>query len=992
MKKLLILGNVALAAAMMSTARADINQPDATGYFERGVAMFNDRNYNGCIDQLLQMRQLNASALESEEALYYMAMATQYCGDDEAIDLLRDFCLRYPQSPRYQDVLMSQGDYFFTRGNYGEALSIYDTVAPRALTDSRADDLTYRRAYSLMMLGQLDQANRLFDSLATTKAYGNAATFYKGYIAYCKHDYTTARQLLNATRQDVEPGTAAPYYLAQIEFLDGNYSKAADMARKALAANPGEDFTPELNRIAGESLYNLGRPVEAIPYLQRYVDSSDQPRPTACYILGVSEYEAARYGRAIEVLQRATVGEDVTAQSAYLYLGQCYVKTGDTNAAILAFDKSYKMGFDDKTSETALYNYIAARTDGGRMPFAKSAQLLEEFLNRYPGSSHAAEVSESLVSGYLASDNYQAALDAIDRVKKPTARLLQQRQQVLVALGANEYSTGQTEQALRHFVDAIDQRGGSATVARQARLWAANCRYDLGNYDDAADDYLAFLNSAPADDVNRPCCYYNLGYTRMAQQRWADAYKDFARVMDNTDLDKRLRTDALNRAADCLYAQHQFGEASKLYLRAYDMLPAEGDYPLYRQAEMFGYNRDYNSRLKTLDKMMRQFPNSALVPDALLAKAESHTLLGQPDKAIATYQQLVTDYPSTAQGRAAALSLAVTRLNTGDRSGAIEAYRDVIANYPTSPQARVALDDLKELYAANGQLAEYVNFVNSVPELPGIDVSQLEETAFTAAESKYTDSDDASLLRAYIEQYPTGSNMPKALLMLAEDAEESGNTPQAVAYASRLVAEYPDCDQAEEALLIKADGEAAQGKGETAYATYATLVDRASTAQMLNDALVGQMTTAVELGRYADLIGITDRLLATSAAGSERSQVMFYRALALDRTGHADRAREIWSQLAAEPSTLQGSKSAVYLIESLVADKRYDEAAKQANAFIDAGSPHNYWYARGFIAYSDALRGQGKEFEANEYLKALQTNYPGTEADIFQMIETRLSK
>ena len=41
-------------------------------------------------------------------------------------------------------------------------------------------------------------------------------------------------------------------------------------------------------------------------------------------------------------------------------------------------------------------------------------------------------------------------------------------------------------------------------------------------------------------------------------------------------------------------------------------------------------------------------------------------------------------------------------------------------------------------------------------------------------------------------------------------------------------------------------------------------------------------------------------------------------------------------------------------------------------------------------SYSDILRKQGKDFEANEYLKSLQSNYPGTEADIFQMIEQRL--
>lgn len=47
--------------------------------------------------------------------------------------------------------------------------------------------------------------------------------------------------------------------------------------------------------------------------------------------------------------------------------------------------------------------------------------------------------------------------------------------------------------------------------------------------------------------------------------------------------------------------------------------------------------------------------------------------------------------------------------------------------------------------------------------------------------------------------------------------------------------------------------------------------------------------------------------------------------------------------------------------------------------------------ARGFILLSDVYARQGKTFEAREYLNALRANYPGTESDIFDMIDTRLA-
>ena len=63
-----------------------------------------------------------------------------------------------------------------------------------------------------------------------------------------------------------------------------------------------------------------------------------------------------------------------------------------------------------------------------------------------------------------------------------------------------------------------------------------------------------------------------------------------------------------------------------------------------------------------------------------------------------------------------------------------------------------------------------------------------------------------------------------------------------------------------------------------------------------------------------------------------------------------------------------------------------------AESLINSHPPHAYWLARTYILYSDILRAQGMDFEADEYLKVLRANYPGTENDIFLMIDKRLPK
>ena len=148
----------------------------------------------------------------------------------------------------------------------------------------------------------------------------------------------------------------------------------------------------------------------------------------------------------------------------------------------------------------------------------------------------------------------------------------------------------------------------------------------------------------------------------------------------------------------------------------------------------------------------------------------------------------------------------------------------------------------------------------------------------------------------------------------------------------------------------------------------------------------------MDLGKYDEAVKAADKLLATTAANStaDISDATFTRAMANERLGTYDAAYSDWSSLAGNLSELNGAKSAYYMAQSLYDRGLTAKARTAADALISSDTPHSYWLARGFVLYSDILRSEGNEFEANEYLKSLRSNYPGTEADIFQMIDTRL--
>jgi TolA-binding protein len=992
MKKKLIVQAVVTATAICASAQ--INSTTADGYMLRGEKMYTDNNYAGCIDQLSHIDRSALSDDEREQVDWLLAQSAYHTIGVDAVNHFRLYLAQYPYSIRREEAKMRIGDCLY-RSNYAEALKAYNHVDPDCLTGDLRETLAYRTAYCYMQLGQYDEATRRFEALSSNKTYGNASRFYLGYIAYNQGDYAKAKQLFKTVNTDTEPGNMADYYLAQIYFIDGDYNKALQTSRRLLMRSDIEpEFTAEANHIAGESLYQLNNTAEAIPYLRKYVAATETPARSALYILGLSEYRNGEYSEAVKSLQPVTEGDDAMAQSAYLYIGQALYRQGDNDAALLAFDKSLRMKYDTDVEAAAFYNYAVAKSEGGKIPFGSSVSTFEEFLRRFPDSKYAPDVEEYIVTGYLTDNNYGKALSAINEMKSPTEKVLKAKQHILYTLGARNLAAGNASDAVNYLKQARTLSQYDATTAAETELVLGEALYRTGNYSDAATALNNYLTSGNTNADNVAVARYDLGYTRMAQKQYDNAATNFKSLIANPgSLDNDVIADAYNRLGDCCYYTSDFSKAAEYYDKSYSLNPAAGDYSLFQKGVMKGYTRNHKAKIEDLKKLQVEYPASTLIPDALLEMTESYIQLGDNASAIKTYRQLVSQYPNTEQGRKGYLQMALTLINNGQKSEAVAAYKEIISRYPTSDEASQAADALKRIYAAEGTLDQYASFINGIENAPKLDVSEAEQLTYDAAEKSYVTEGSTTLMKKYLQQYPEGTHAVYALNYLMQDAANKGNTSEADSYATQLIDRYPDNRLTENALIVKANNLYAAGKGELALETWKRLERQSSSSQNTNTARVGIMRVARDLGDYSTVIEAADALLASSTLGSEdKNEATFSRALALDNTGKTAEARKLWKSIADNTDDLYGAKSAYYYSESLYNAKDYTNAQKSVETFINSGTPHSYWLARGFILLSDIYTAKGQSFEAREYLEALRENYPGKESDIFMMIDSRLNK
>lgn len=982
----------AATAVAILGSNAQINSPASDGYLARAAGMYANENYIGCLDQLTMIDPASLTGQDAVLAEFYRAAATVHTDKTYAATLLSEFLAGNQSSWLRDAAMLAYGDCFYG-SDYARALEIYSEVIPEGLTPALADDLLFRMGYSNLKLGQYSEAEDYFDMLAGSKEYAAASGFYKGYIAYCNGDYSTAERILSNVDTSTPPGNMADFYLSQMYYRRGDYKRALKTADAILAGHDiSDDFIAEAYRIAGESEFELGNDEASVKLLDNYMSMTDAPMPSALYILGLDAYNNGEYEKAAEYMQPVTLGNDAMAQSAYLYLGLSCLRLDDYTAAAMAFNRALSLSYDKDVQETAYYNYAVASMQGGKVPFANTVTIFSDFLRLYPDSRYAPDVQEYVISSYLTDNNYDAALASINKMKNPSAETLAAKQRVLYALGNRALAEGSYKNALDYLSEASHLGSGNRTIDNEVALSFGETLYRNGKYADAQTQVQNYLRRSSASSDNYPVALYDMGYILYARKKYADGATYFSKMLASPGLlSGNVIADAYNRLGDCRLNLKQYGMAEEAYGQAYDTAPVSGDYPLFQKGLIQGYRRDHRQKIETMQILQKRFPASALIPDALLETTESYLQLGDNASALKVYRELVNKYPNTVQGRQGYLQMALTLLNTGDRSGAIKAYKEVISRYPTSDEGAQAIEQMKRIASEDGNLREFMAFVNSVEGAPVINETEVEQISFETAEKAYLTKNSTSKLEEFAEEYPDSKLRPRALAYLIEGLMANGDTEGAYEYATALVSQYPDNSLSQQALVTKAGIEEAQGKGNLALDTWQHLARVASSPQLLLQARMGILRNARLSGDHNLVIETADAVTSTAGVGDDNlTEARFSRGLALMRKGNVNKARKELEAIASNTSNLYGLQSAYYLGESYFDAKDYAEAEHWAQSVANADTQHQYWQARGFILLSDIYAANGDKFKARQYLEAVRDYYKGTEKDIFDMINQRL--
>jgi TolA-binding protein len=875
------------------------------------------------------------SAADAETAALQQALAAARRDEPGSEALLKGFIETYPSSLHAAEARLELATLHLLHGETATALDEFEQMDARELPADMQHLLFFRKGQALLESGRYAEARPYYTALAQSgdDDYQTEVSYYLAYLDYQQGNYDEALTRFAALPFSEKYAATTPYYITQILFRQGKWTDAERQAQRLLGA--GQCTTEqhaELSRIAGECLLQQGETAAAMPHLATYLSETAaegvQPIASSAYNYGVLAAAAGNNTAAVEALSRAASAGQTTDPATAC---RAYLLLGQTYLD-MGQELNARMAFER-----------AAKQGGDSAAQEAAAYNYAVMVHQSQCSPFDEEITvfEDFLNTYPQSQYADKAGEYLTEI----------------------YLTTRNYEAALASMDRIKQPTASLRVARQRLLYQLGVqRYVNGSLADARQTFTdaIALGSLHAESFAeshfwRGECYYAEGAYAKAE---AD-YRKFNTLKPSVEA-SHLAAGQYNLGY-ALFKQAKYKNAITPFAD-YTSRPSERGTATYADAmtrlgDCYYYTRNF-SRAEEYYAAATGCAEATAADYALFQQAFMAGLQKKYTTKLQGLEQLVNRYPQSEWVDDALLERGKTYLLQGDKEEAIKAFREVVTGYATKPCAPEAGLQLALVYYNSGRTADAIKAYKEV-----------------------------------VANYPGSSEALTALEDLKNIYVEQGQVSDYAAYVATLDGKVQLSAAEQDSLTyVSATRLVAQGKTAEALATYRELATRTDDARYRRRAWEGSLRTAATLGNDAQVVSSATELCADATLPTAlRQEALLMRAKAYLNQGNTTEAASDLQTAAADMRSVYGAE-AKYLLAQLYFDhKQIDDAETVVMELINSGTPHQHWLARGFILLADVSLSRGDNFQAQQYLLSLQSNYTG-DAEIDALIADRLAK
>lgn len=956
----------------VSTAQESMVYTSENSEFQEALSLYHNKQYQAAQAIFNSVSRTTDNKEIKADSDYYGASAAIRLNQLGADALMEDFVENNPTSTKKNQAFLNVADYYFEAGKYPYALKWYKKVVVNALPKSELERFYFNQGYVYYASGKTKDAQQNLNRVVNSETYGSQATYYLGYIEYQNDNYEGASERFDQiTDQDVLKEKLS-YYQADLNFKLGNFDKAIVLAKAQLPKSDRQEIS-ELNKIIGESYFNLAQYENAIPYLQAYKGKRGKWSNTDYYLLGYSFYQQKEFDNAIQQFNKIISGQTAVAQNAYYHLAECYLKLNKKQEALNAFKNASEMEFSPEIKEDALLNYARLSYEIGN-GYENVPSVLLRFINQYPKHASANEIQSLLVDSYITSRDFKGALTLLDENKKYASKSTYQ--QVAYYRGVELYLEGSFDAAIAAFSKAVDE-SAIATITGKSLFWRGEAYYALQQYANALSDYLKFETTKISGVDENQMVHYSIGYAYFKITEYANAIAYFKKYLAFNTGNKNAQNDAYLRLGDSYFVSSQYWPAIEAYDAALALNGLEQDYATFQKALSFGFVNRGQKKLATLESFSATFPKSTLNDDVLFELGNTYVKNNEPAQGVQAYTRLITQYPGSSFVPKALLRQGLVAYNANDNEGALAKFKTVVRDFANTQEAIQAVATAKLVYVDLGRVNEYADWVKDL-DFVSVSDTELDNATFEAAEKQYLEGNTKQAILGYsnyVKRFSNGLHILKAHFNLAQLQFAAGEKTEALPHYEYIIAK-PRNEYSEQALTRVCEWYLANTNYTTAIPYLQRLEMEAEIPQNKIYAQSNLMQGYFQLNDYAKVKQYAAKVLATPSIDDRiKSDAHVMQARAAIKTTDEDTAKKAYANVEKFATGITAAE-ALYFNAYFNTDAGAFEASnKSVQRLAKEYAAYKEWGGKGLVLMAKNFDGLGDAFQATYILESVKDNF-----------------
>jgi TolA-binding protein len=982
MRAMVICGVMLLAMMPVVNAQQTVFY-DEPGYtFKLAVELFEKEKYAAAKELFIKVIDEipDRQSLTRADAEYYAGVSAFELKHPDAESRLTGFIASQPGHALVPSAWYCLGKLYYDRKSYKKATDAFNRVDPAILSQRQRDEYYFAAGYSWFETGNYSKAKQAFKNLKERDTkFRSYATYYYAHVCYLDGDYDEALKNFQSIKDHPDFKPLIPYYYAQILYQQKRYKEMPGMITPLIDRKTTKRLGT-IARLMGDAYYKLNLYEEALGYMEIYLMEAGGSisRPDA-YQIGYVYYKTGDFANARDMFQKAATGKDTLAQNAYYHLADCYIETKEKRFAMNAFLEAYKLGFDPKVTEDALFNYAKLSYELAINPYNQAIKAFEQFLGDYPNSVHTIDAQQMLVNLYLSTKNYKSALASIEKIKNQNEKMRAAYQKITWLRGVELFNDNSFSEAIDVFNKSLDFNIDKKTRALTL-YWLGESWYRMESWENARDEFTKFQAAPGAFDMQEfNMANYNMGYTWFKVKDYDNALIAFRRFLMKKENERPdIVQDATLRAADCYFMKKDYQNATQYYKEAGEVKGKNNDYPVYHQAISFGAMGKFQQKAATLEEFIRNFPSSSYRDDALFELGGTYTVLDERTKALAAYNKLINEYPKGSYEKEALLIAGQTYHNSDNDDLALKYLDKVFKDYRGTPESKEALLLIRDIYTEMDKVDIFYEYVKGTSYA----VSDLEKDtlAYRPAENYYLDGNNEKALPAfnnYIKQYPEGVYIIDATFYKAEIELLSKNYTDALEGYNFVTSQHRT-KFTEVALLRAAEIHLKNDNCQGAVENYVRLEQNAENQHYMLQAQTGQLRCYLKLNDYPKAYLVASAIIRNKQHPDE---IITEAYLALGKSclsmDSMLAAQTYFETVLKKTRNEMGAEAKYNLALIQFEMQNYELAEKEIFELINDMSSYDYWIAKAFILLADVYTKTDNIFQAKHTLQSIIDNYNG---------------